>query len=127
VLGDTTADDYAALVLPGGVASPDRLRMVPEAVAFTRAFFDRGRPVAAICHAPWLLIEAGVVAGRSLTSYPSLRTDVGNAGGEWVDREVEICRRPPNVLITSRRPADLPAFTEALVTEFAKATEAAEA
>ncbi len=107
-------DDFAALVLPGGVANPDALRMDKDAVEFVRAFFDSGRPVASICHAAWSLVEAGVVDGRTLTSWPSLQTDVRNAGGNWVDEEVVV----DGNLITSRKPDDLPAFnaklTEAL-------------
>lgn len=121
---DTTVDvsghaEFDALVLPGGVANPDYLRMKPEAVAFVRAFFDNGKPVAAICHAPWTLIEAGVVRGRTLTSWPSLRTDLRNAGATWVDEEVRICESGPNTLVTSRRPDDLDAFGEAAVRVFA--------
>jgi protease I len=121
VLGEVTPADYAGLVLPGGVANPDHLRLAPAAVEFARGFFEQGKPVAAICHAPWLLVEADVVRGRVLTSWPSLRTDITNAGGEWVDSEVEVDRRGGNLLITSRKPADLPAFVETFVTEFAKA------
>lgn len=98
--------DYDGLVLPGGVANPDRLRVNEQAVAFTRAFIDADKPVAAICHGPWLLVEADAVRGRTLTSWPSLKTDIRNAGGEWVDREVETDQR----LVTSRKPDDLPAF-----------------
>lgn len=112
---------YDALVLPGGVANPDRLRTRPEAVAFVRAFFDAGKPVAAICHAPWMLIEADVVGDRRLTSWPSLRTDLANAGARWVDEQVVVCTDGPNTLITSRKPADLPAFDEAVVARFAQA------
>jgi protease I len=100
------AGDYDGLVLPGGVANPDRLRVNEQAVAFTRAFIDADKPVAAICHGPWLLVEADAVRGRTLTSWPSLKTDIRNAGGEWVDREVETDQR----LVTSRKPDDLPAF-----------------
>src|SRR5579859_3345313 len=103
-------DDYAGLVLPGGVANPDQLRTDPAAVAFVRGFFDAGKPVAAICHAPWTLIEAGVLRGRTLTSWPSLRTDLVNAGATWVDEEVVQCENGPNVLVTSRKPDDLPVF-----------------
>ncbi|WUS42630.1 type 1 glutamine amidotransferase [Kitasatospora sp. NBC_01250] len=110
----------AALVLPGGVANPDLLRVEPAAVSLVRAFFTAGKPVAAICHAPWLLIEADVVRGRTLTSWPSLRTDLVNAGAHWVDEEVRLCTAGPNTLITSRKPDDLPLFNDALVTEFAK-------
>jgi protease I len=103
-------------VLPGGVANPDNLRTEEDAVAFVRAFFESGKPVAAICHAPWVLVEAGVVEGRTLTSYPSLETDVRNAGGEWVDEEVRVDAG----LVTSRRPGDLDAFCEKLVEEIAE-------
>lgn len=106
---------FAALVLPGGVANPDQLRTDARAVGFVRAFFEAGTPVAAICHAPWTLIEAGVVEGRRLTSWPSLRTDVTNAGGDWVDEEVVIDTSGPSTLVTSRKPGDLPAFEEALL------------
>lgn len=98
--------DYIALVLPGGVANPDALRMDKDAVAFVRAFVDAGKPIAAICHAPWTLVEADAVRGRTLTSWPSLQTDVRNAGGTWVDEEVVADRG----LVTSRKPDDLPAF-----------------
>ena len=114
-------DGYDGLVLPGGVAGPDYLRTRPEAVAFAKSFFDSGKPVAAIGHAPWLLIEAGVVQDRTLTSWPSLRTDLANAGARWVDVPVQICTRGPNTLVTSRRPDDLPAFCAAVVAEFAQA------
>jgi protease I len=105
--------DFAGLVLPGGVANPDALRTDPAAVAFAGSFFAAGKPVAAICHAPWTLIEADVVRGRTLTSWPSLRTDLTNAGATWVDEEVVRCEQGPNVLVTSRRPDDLPAFCKA--------------
>jgi protease I len=121
VVGKVSAADYDALVLPGGVASPDALRQDPEAVAFARDFFEAGKPVAAICHGPWTLIEGGVVSGRTLTSWPSLRTDLINAGAHWVDERVEVCTAGPNTLITSRKPDDLPSFDEAMVTEFARA------
>ncbi|WP_030024425.1 type 1 glutamine amidotransferase domain-containing protein [Streptomyces monomycini] len=110
--------DFDGLVLPGGVANPDALRMNEKAVAFTRGFFDAGKPVAAICHAPWTLIEADVVRDRTLTSWPSLRTDVENAGGTWVDEQVKVCTGGPNKLITSRKPDDLKAFCETFVAEF---------
>ncbi|MFF2503811.1 type 1 glutamine amidotransferase domain-containing protein [Streptomyces sp. NPDC058067] len=119
-VGDTSAASFGGLVLPGGLANPDALRMDERAVSFVRDFFDAGRPVAAICHAPWTLIEAGVVAGRVLTSFPSLRTDIRNAGGTWVDEQVRVCDRGSGKLITSRRPDDLKAFCEAIVTEFPK-------
>lgn len=120
---DATADrdyaaDYDGLVLPGGVANPDKLRMDESAVAFVRAFFDQGKPVAAICHAPWTLVEAGVLPGRTLTSYPSLATDLRNAGATWVDEEVVVDRN----LVTSRNPGDLPAFCETAVAIFAQET-----
>jgi deglycase len=113
-VGTASADDYDALMLPGGVANPDNLRMHPEAVAFARAFFDAGKPVAAICHAPWTLVEADVVRGRRMTSWPSLQTDIRNAGGQWVDEEVVV----DEGLVTSRKPDDLPAFNDKMVEEF---------
>jgi protease I len=112
------AGDYDALVLPGGVANPDLLRTKPEAVAFAKSFFDAGKPVAAICHAPWTLLEAGVVDGRRMTSWPSLQTDLRNAGAEWVDEEVVIDLTGPAPLVTSRKPDDLPAFNKAMVEVF---------
>jgi protease I len=115
-VGDASADDYDALMLPGGVANPDNLRMHRDAVAFVRAFFDAGKPVAAICHAPWTLVEADVVNGRTLTSWPSLQTDIRNAGGTWVDEEVHV----DSGLVTSRKPDDLPAFNAKMVEEFAE-------
>lgn len=125
VVGEVPAESFDGLVLPGGVANPDFLRTDERAVAFVRDFFDRGRPVAAICHAPWMLVEAHVVRGRVLTSWPSLATDIRNAGGEWVDEQVRICDHGPNTLITSRKPDDLKAFCEALVSEFDKLDEGA--
>jgi protease I len=110
---------FAGLVLPGGVANPDNLRTKPAAVAFVKAFFDAGTPVAAICHAPWTLVEADVVRGRTLTSWPSLQTDIRNAGATWVDEQVFSCTAGPNVLITSRKPDDLPAFCDEFVKAFA--------
>jgi protease I len=115
-VGDVGAGDYDALMLPGGVANPDNLRTHDDAVAFVRAFFDAGKPVAAICHAPWTLVEAGVVKGRTLTSWPSLQTDIRNAGGTWVDEEVHVDQG----LVTSRKPDDLPAFNAKMVEEFAE-------
>ena len=112
------AGAYDALVLPGGVANPDALRMQPAAVAFAKAFVDAGKPVAAICHAPWTLVEAGVLRGRTLTSWPSLQTDIRNAGGTWVDEEVVVDDSAASVLVTSRNPDDLPAFGKALVEVF---------
>jgi protease I len=108
--------DYAGLVLPGGVANPDNLRTHEDAVAFVRSFFEAGKPVAAICHAPWMLIEAGVVEGRKLTSFPSIQTDLRNAGAEWVDEEVVV----DEGLVTSRSPDDLEAFNAKAVEEFAE-------
>ena len=119
-VADASVDDYDALVLPGGVANPDRLRMNTEAVAFAKAFFETGKPVAVICHGPWTLVEADVVRGRTITSYPSVKTDIQNAGGDWVDQEVAICENGPNQLISSRRPDDLPAFNEAIVRVLAR-------
>lgn len=111
VVGEVEVDDFDALVLPGGVANPDALRQDDGAVALVRAFAASGRPVAAICHAPWTLIEAGAVSGRTLTSWPSLRTDLTNAGASWVDERVVV----DGNLITSRNPDDLPAFIGALL------------
>ncbi|MEU0057146.1 type 1 glutamine amidotransferase domain-containing protein [Streptomyces sp. NPDC006334] len=125
VVGETSADSFGGLVLPGGVANPDFLRTDDKAVAFVKDFFEQGRPVAAICHAPWTLVEADVVRGRTLTSWPSLRTDIRNAGGTWVDEQVKICDHGPNKLVTSRKPDDLKAFCEAFLDVFAKETEAA--
>jgi protease I len=119
---DATVDapgEYDALVLPGGVANPDFLRTQPAAVRFARSFFDSGKPVAAICHAPWTLVEAGVLAGRRLTSWPSLQTDVRNAGAAWVDEEVVVDLTGPAPLVTSRKPDDLPSFNRKLVEVFA--------
>ncbi|RVU17581.1 type 1 glutamine amidotransferase [Streptomyces antnestii] len=122
IIGEVTAESFDGLVLPGGVANPDALRVDDQAVSFVRDFFDLGRPVAAICHAPWTLIEADVVTDRVLTSWPSLRTDIRNAGGTWVDERVRICDDGPNTLITSRKPDDLEAFCESLLAEFAKSS-----
>lgn len=122
-IGEAVPDDYDALLLPGGVANPDQLRTSPEAVAFVRAFFEAGKPVAAICHAPWTLVEADVVRGRTLTSWPSLRTDISNAGGTWVDEEVVTDQG----LVTSRKPDDLPAFCAKMLEEFAEGRHPAQA
>lgn len=111
VISETDPADFDALVLPGGVANPDALRMNEDAVAFARDFVSSGKPVAAICHAPWVLVEADAVHGRRLTSWPSLQTDVRNAGGTWVDEQVVVDEN----LITSRKPDDLPAFCDALL------------
>jgi protease I len=113
-----SAADYDGLVLPGGVANPDALRTNPDAVAFVKGFFDAGKPVAAICHASWTLIEADVVRGRTMTSWPSLRTDLVNAGADWVDQEVVT----DGNLVTSRKPDDLPAFRIAMVEAFSGLT-----
>ncbi|MBD0418725.1 type 1 glutamine amidotransferase domain-containing protein [Streptomyces sp. NPDC052309] len=121
VVGETSADSFGGLVLPGGVANPDFLRMDDKAVAFVKDFFAQGLPVAAICHAPWTLVEADVVRDRVLTSWPSLRTDIRNAGGTWVDEQVKVCDHGPNKLITSRKPGDLKAFCETFLAEFAAA------
>jgi protease I len=122
-VADTSVGEYDGLVLPGGVANPDFLRLDDKAVAFAKGFFDVGKPVAAICHAPWTLVEADVVRGRVLTSWPSLRTDIRNAGGTWVDEQVKICDNGPNILITSRKPGDLRAFDETFIAEFTKAAQ----
>jgi protease I len=111
---EARADDYDALVIPGGVGNPDSMRMDENAVEFTRQFFEQGKPVGVICHGPWMLVEAGVLRGRKVTSWPSLRTDIQNAGGNWVDQEVVV----DEGLVTSRKPDDLPAFNEKIVEEF---------
>ncbi len=113
---EASADEYDALLLPGGVGNPDVLRMDENVVSFVRDFFEQGKPVAAICHGPWTLVEAGVVRGRTLTSFPSIQTDIRNAGGNWVDEEVHV----DNGLVTSRRPNDIPAFNKKLIEEFAE-------
>lgn len=113
---EANADDFDALQLPGGVMNPDKLRMNERAVNFVKAFFDAGKPVGAICHAPWTLIEADVVRGRTVTSYPSIRRDLENAGANWVDAEVVT----DNGLVTSRKPDDIPAFNEKIIEEFAE-------
>ena len=110
--------DYSALVLPGGVVNADELRNVPAAVTFVQRIFEAGKPTAVICHGPWSLVEADLVRGRTLTSWPSLKTDIRNAGGNWVDAEVQVCTNGPNTLVTSRNPDDLPAFCEQLVRAF---------
>ena len=113
-VADASESDYDALVLPGGVANPDFLRTQEDAVRFARSFFEAGKPVAAICHAPWTLVEADVVRDRTLTSWPSIRTDIRNAGGNWVDEQVHV----DSGFVTSRKPDDLPAFCAKLVEEF---------
>jgi protease I len=115
-VAEADPSEYDALVLPGGVANPDSLRMDRDAVRFVRQFFDTGKPVGAICHAPWMLVEADVVRGRTLTSWPSLQTDIRNAGGDWVDQEVVVDQG----LVTSRNPGDIPAFNAKLIEEFAE-------
>ena len=115
-VAEASADDYDGLVLPGGVANPDALRADEDAVQFVRSFFEAGKPVASICHGAWTLVEADVVRGRTLTSWPSIRTDIRNAGGTWVDEEVHTDRG----LVTSRKPDDLPAFNAKIVEEFAE-------
>jgi protease I len=113
---DARAEDFDGLVIPGGVANPDAMRLDRHAVRFVRSFFDAGKPVAAICHAPWMLVEADVVRGRTLTSWPSLQTDIRNAGGSWVDEEVHVDRG----MVTSRKPDDIPAFSAKAIEEIAE-------
>jgi protease I len=119
-LDQARADDFDSLVLPGGVMNPDRLRVDKRAVEFVRKFFEAGKPVAAICHGPWLLVEAGVVRGKTVTSWPSLETDIRNAGGDWVDRDVVV----DEGLVTSRKPDDLPAFNDKLIEEIGEGVHA---
>ena len=116
LVADVTPEQYDALVVPGGTKNADRLRTDPDAVEFVRGFFAAGKPVAAICHGPWMLVEADVVRGRTVTSWPSLKTDIRNAGGNWVDEEVHVDKG----LVTSRNPDDLPAFCRKMVEEFAE-------
>jgi protease I len=113
-LSDAKPDDFDALLLPGGVINPDALRMIPEAVAFVRAFCDAGKPVASICHWPWTVLEAGAARGRRMTSWPSLKTELRNAGAQWVDEEVVVDRN----LVTSRKPDDIPAFNREMIALF---------
>jgi protease I len=115
-VAEVNASDYDGLVLPGGVANPDQLRIDEDAVKFVRAFFDEGKPVGVICHGPWMLAEADVARGRKITSWPSLKTDLRNAGADWVDQEVVV----DNGLVTSRKPDDLPAFCSKVVEELAE-------
>ena len=119
-LGDADPTGYDAVVVPGGVANSDFLRMAPAAVSFIKRMFEAGKPAAVICHGPWLLVEADLVRGRTLTSWPSLQTDIRNAGGTWVDTQVQVCPAGPNTLITSRKPDDLPAFCETLTQVFSR-------
>jgi protease I len=119
-LKNAKPNDFDALLIPGGLMNPDTLRSTAEALEFTRAFFLSGKPVAAICHGPWVLIDAGMVRGRRLTSWPAIQTDVRNAGGEWVDEEVVV----DNGLVTSRKPADIPAFNRKMIEEFAEGIHA---
>jgi protease I len=120
-LDQADPSDFDGLLLPGGVANPDKLRVIPKAVQFAKAFFDAGKPVAAICHGPWLLVEADEVRGKTVTSWPSLQTDIRNAGGSWVDQEVVT----HGGLTTSRKPDDIPAFNKKMVEEFAEGRHAA--
>ncbi len=115
-LDQAQADQFDALLLPGGVANPDQLRTLPAAVEFVRSFVKAGKPIAVICHGPWTLVEAGAVKGRKMTSWPSLKTDLANAGAQWVDQEVVV----DDGVVSSRKPADLPAFNRRMVEEFAK-------
>jgi protease I len=116
-LNSSHPEDFDALLLPGGVMNPDKLRMQPKAVAFAKAFFDSGKPVAAICHAPWTVIETGATRGKSIASWPSLKTDLQNAGAKWIDQEVVV----DGQLVTSRKPDDIPAFNREMIKLFAKA------
>ena len=115
-LANASPDQYDAIVLPGGVINPDELRLVPEAIAFIRSFADEGKPIAAICHGPWTLINAEAVQGKRMTSWPSLEVDLENAGAEWVDEQVVV----DHGLVTSRKPDDLPAFCDKMIEEFAE-------
>jgi protease I len=115
-LAEAKPEDFDALMIPGGLMNPDALRSAEEALEFVRHFFREGKPVAAICHAPWVLIDAGVVRGRTLTSWPAIKSDVRNAGGNWVDQEVVV----DNGLVTSRKPDDIPAFNEKMIEEFSE-------
>jgi protease I len=117
---EVSADDYDALFIPGGVGNPDQLRGDENAVNFVREFATSGKPIAAICHAPWVLVEAGVARGRTLTSWPTLQTDIRNAGGTWVDKEVVV----DDGIVTSRKPDDIPAFNKKMIEEFAEGTHA---
>jgi protease I len=126
-VADALDQEFGALVLPGGVANPDHLRATPDAVRFARSFFEAGKPVAVICHGPWTLIDAGVLRDRTITSWPSLKTDLTNAGAEWVDEEVRVDTSGPNTLVSSRKPDDLPAFVAEFLRTFASQTSSAPA
>ena len=117
---DAHVDEYAGLVLPGGVANPDQLRTDDASVDLVKRFVEAGKPIAVICHGPWTLVEAGVVEGRTMTSWPSLQTDLENAGASWTDDEVVVCSSGPNTMVSSRKPDDLPAFEREMVTAFAE-------
>lgn len=119
-LEEANAEEFDGLMIPGGLYNPDTLRSTPAAVNFTKAFAKAGKPIAAICHGPWVLVEAGLVKGKRLTSWPAIRTDVENAGGEWVDKEVVV----DNGLVTSRNPDDIPAFNRKMIEEFAEGVHA---
>lgn len=119
--GEALATDYDALVLPGGVTNGDQVRTDPAAVSLVRSFVESGKPIAVICHGSWVMVEAGAVKGRTLTSWPSLQSDIRNAGGTWVDEEVQVCTSGPNTIVSSRKPDDLPAFCQKLVEVFAGA------
>lgn len=116
VLTQANPDDYDALLLPGGVINPDKLRMQPEAVTFVQHFLNQKKPIAAICHGPWMLVESGAVKGKTVTSWPSIRTDIINAGGQWIDQEVVV----DGNIVTSRKPDDLPAFNKRVITLLAE-------
>jgi protease I len=124
-LREADYSNYDALVIPGGVANSDFLRTVPAAVSFTKRLFEAGKPAAVICHGPWVLVEADLVDGRTLTSWPSLQTDIRNAGGTWVDSEVQVCTAGPNTLVTSRKPDDLPAFCTTFTKVFSRQSQPA--
>jgi protease I len=122
-VSEVTVDDFDALLLPGGVANPDQLRTDPGAVQLVRGMIDAGKPVAVICHGPWTLVEADAVRGRTITSWPSLRTDIRNAGGTWVDEQVVVCEKEPSSLVSSRKPDDLPEFCRVMVSTFADVSQ----
>jgi protease I len=119
-LDEARPEEFDALMIPGGLMNPDTLRSTPEALEFTRHFFEEGKPVAAICHGPWVLIDAGMVRGRKLTSWPAIKTDVKNAGGNWVNEQVVV----DNGLVTSRKPDDIPSFNDKMIEEFAEGRHA---